>query len=78
MAEAEFQGSEGHGIMRLNHYVRRIQAGGVNPRPDIRVVEERAAMARRNGGLAPARPPYATRPPGGPGGLVGPSDADRG
>ncbi|QJR09837.1 putative oxidoreductase YjmC [Usitatibacter rugosus] len=49
MAEAEFQGSEGHGIMRMNHYIRRIQAGGVNPKPNIRVVEERAAMALVDG-----------------------------
>jgi len=49
IAEAEFQGSEGHGIMRMPHYIRRIQAGGVNPKPDIRVVEERAAMALVHG-----------------------------
>ena len=49
MAEAECQGSEGHGIMRLPHYVRRIRAGGVNPTPDIRVAEERAAMALVDG-----------------------------
>lgn len=49
MAEAELQGSEGHGIMRLPHYVRRIRAGGVNTAPDIRVVEERAATALVDG-----------------------------
>src|SRR5213596_403230 len=49
MAEAELQGSEGHGIMRLPHYVRRIRAGGVNAAPNIRVVEERAAMALVDG-----------------------------
>ena len=49
MAEAELQGSEGHGMMRLPHYVRRIRAGGVNTRPNIRVVEERAAMALIDG-----------------------------
>lgn len=49
MAEAELQGSEGHGIMRLPHYVRRIRAGGVNTQPNIRVVEERAAVALVDG-----------------------------
>jgi L-2-hydroxycarboxylate dehydrogenase (NAD+) len=49
MAEADLQGSEGHGVMRLPQYVRRIKAGGVNTRPDIRVVEERAAMALIDG-----------------------------
>ena len=49
MAEADLQGSDGHGILRLPHYVRRIQAGGVKRRPDIRVVEERAAMALIDG-----------------------------
>ena len=45
MAEADLQGSDGHGIIRLPQYVQRIEAGGINVRPDIRVVEERAAMA---------------------------------
>jgi len=49
MVESQAQGSEGHALMRIPHYVRRIQAGGVNPRPDIRVVEERAAMALIDG-----------------------------
>src|SRR4051812_45641330 len=49
MVMAQAQGSEGHGMMRLPHYVRRIRAGGVNVKPDIRVVEERAAMALVDG-----------------------------
>jgi len=49
MAEADLQGSDGHGMIRLPPYIRRIQAGGVNKRPDIRVVEERAAMALVHG-----------------------------
>ena len=44
-AEADLQGSDGHGVIRLPQYVQRIEAGGINTRPDIRVVEERAAMA---------------------------------
>ena len=49
MIEADLQGSDGHGIFRLPQYVRRIQAGGVNPRPNVRIERERAAMALVNG-----------------------------
>ena len=49
MADAELQGSEGHGAMRLAPYVKRIKAGGVNARPDIRVVAERPGMALLHG-----------------------------
>lgn len=45
MAEADLQGSDGHGIIRLPQYVKRIKAGGINKNPRIRVVQERAAMA---------------------------------
>ena len=45
MADADLQGSDGHGVIRLPQYVKRIQAGGINTRPNIRVVTERAAMA---------------------------------
>jgi LDH2 family malate/lactate/ureidoglycolate dehydrogenase len=49
MVQADSQGSDGHGLLRLPQYVRRIKAGGVNPRPVIRVVQERAAMALIHG-----------------------------
>jgi L-2-hydroxycarboxylate dehydrogenase (NAD+) len=45
MSEADLQGSDGHGVIRLPQYIKRIQAGGINKHPDIRVVQERAAMA---------------------------------
>jgi len=45
MAEADLQGSDGHGVIRLPQYTKRIQAGGINVRPQIRVVREKAAMA---------------------------------
>ena len=35
--------------MRLPQYAKRIKAGGVNVRPNIRVVQERAAMALIDG-----------------------------
>ena len=49
MAEADLQGSDGHGVIRLPHYARRIRAGGIKLRPDIRVLEERAGMALIDG-----------------------------
>jgi L-2-hydroxycarboxylate dehydrogenase (NAD+) len=49
MAQADLQGSDGHGVIRLPQYVKRIRAGGMNTRPDIRVVHERAAMAVLDG-----------------------------
>ena len=45
MTEADLQGSDGHGVIRLPQYIKRIQAGGINKTPQIRVVQERAAMA---------------------------------
>ena len=49
MAEADLQGSDGHGVSRLPQYARRIKAGGFNVRPNIRVVREQAATALLNG-----------------------------
>jgi L-2-hydroxycarboxylate dehydrogenase (NAD+) len=49
MAEADLQGSDGHGVSRLPQYVRRIKAGGFNVRPNIQVVREQAGMALLNG-----------------------------
>jgi L-2-hydroxycarboxylate dehydrogenase (NAD+) len=49
MAEADLQGSDGHGVSRLPQYARRIRAGGFNVRPDIRVVREQAGTALLNG-----------------------------
>jgi L-2-hydroxycarboxylate dehydrogenase (NAD+) len=49
MAQADLQGSDGHGVSRLPQYARRIKAGGFNVRPNIRVVREQAATALVNG-----------------------------
>jgi L-2-hydroxycarboxylate dehydrogenase (NAD+) len=49
MAEAELQGSDGHGVIRLLPYARRIRAGGLNLKPDIKIVQERAGMAVLDG-----------------------------
>ncbi|HEY6353141.1 MAG TPA: Ldh family oxidoreductase [Burkholderiaceae bacterium] len=45
MASADLQGSDGHGVLRLPQYVKRIRAGGINLRPNIRVVHERPGSA---------------------------------
>jgi LDH2 family malate/lactate/ureidoglycolate dehydrogenase len=49
MADAEVQGSDGHGAIRLIPYARRFLAGGMNLEPKVRVVKEKAAMALLDG-----------------------------
>ncbi|HEX2215163.1 MAG TPA: Ldh family oxidoreductase, partial [Xanthobacteraceae bacterium] len=49
MVEADLTGAEAHGIFRLPQYVRRMQAGGVNPRPRIRVDRTAPATALVDG-----------------------------
>ena len=49
MAQADLQGSDGHGVSRLPQYARRIKAGGFNTRPNIHVVREHAGTALLNG-----------------------------
>lgn len=45
MAQADLQGSDGHGVIRLPQYVKRIRAGGININPQIKVVQDKAASA---------------------------------
>jgi L-2-hydroxycarboxylate dehydrogenase (NAD+) len=49
MADADAQGSDGHGVIRLPQYVKRIRAGGINTKPTIKVVHEKAASALLDG-----------------------------
>jgi L-2-hydroxycarboxylate dehydrogenase (NAD+) len=49
MVEADLRGSDTHGVIRLPLYVRRIRAGGVNARPDIRAVSDRPSAALIDG-----------------------------
>src|SRR6266571_990801 len=44
MAEADARGGDAHGVFRLPQYVKQIQSGGINARPTIRMVSERAGM----------------------------------
>jgi L-2-hydroxycarboxylate dehydrogenase (NAD+) len=49
MASADLQGSDGHGVIRLPPYSRRILNKGMNLTPNIRAIEERAATALLDG-----------------------------
>src|SRR3974390_1677538 len=55
MTEADLTGADGHGIFRLPQYVRRLKAGGVNPRPQIKVSKTGPATALVGGdnGMGP-------------------------
>jgi LDH2 family malate/lactate/ureidoglycolate dehydrogenase len=45
MVEADLTGADSHGIFRLPQYVRRLRAGGMNPRPAITVSRRAPAVA---------------------------------
>jgi L-2-hydroxycarboxylate dehydrogenase (NAD+) len=45
MVRSDLAGADGHGVFRLPQYVRRIKAGGLNVRPQIRVERSGAATA---------------------------------
>ncbi len=45
MIEADLRGMHGHGIFRLPPYCRRIEAGGYNLRPDIKIKRETPVSA---------------------------------
>jgi L-2-hydroxycarboxylate dehydrogenase (NAD+) len=49
MTEADLTGADAHGVFRLPQYVRRLKAGGVNPRPNITVTKTAPATALVDG-----------------------------
>lgn len=49
MTEADLTGVDTHGVFRLPQYVRRLRAGGINPRPHIRATRTAAATALVDG-----------------------------
>jgi LDH2 family malate/lactate/ureidoglycolate dehydrogenase len=49
MTEADLTGADAHGVFRLPQYVRRIRAGGVNPRAGITVERTAPATAMVDG-----------------------------
>ena len=49
MVEADLRGSDTHGVIRLPLYVRRLQAGGIRKRPNIRLIADQPAAALVDG-----------------------------
>jgi L-2-hydroxycarboxylate dehydrogenase (NAD+) len=49
MAEADARGGDAHGVFRLPQYVKQIQSGGINARPNIRIVSDRPGAALVDG-----------------------------
>jgi L-2-hydroxycarboxylate dehydrogenase (NAD+) len=49
MSEADLTGADGHGVLRLPQYVRRLKAGGFNKRPNIKVARTAPATALVDG-----------------------------
>src|SRR3982074_595735 len=49
MAESDARGGDAHGVFRLQQYVKQIQSGGINARPNIRIVSDRAGAALIDG-----------------------------
>ena len=49
MAQADLIGQDGHGVFRLPMYIKRIQAEGLNTRPQLKVIEERVATTLIDG-----------------------------
>src|SRR6266576_2243921 len=49
MAAYDNSGADGHGVFRLPQYIRRIKAGGLNTRPEIKVIRQARAAALVDG-----------------------------
>lgn len=49
MGEADLTGADAHGVFRLPQYVRRLKAGGFNPKPNITVTKSAPATALVDG-----------------------------
>ena len=49
MVKADLMGQDGHGVFRLPMYIKRLRAGGLNPTPEFRCLEDRTATALIDG-----------------------------
>ena len=49
MVASDIAGADGHGVFRLPQYIRRIQTGGINTRPEIKVIRRARATALVDG-----------------------------
>lgn len=50
---AERRGISGHGLVRLEVYVQRLRSGGINPKPQMRLVEDNGAAVVLDGDDGP-------------------------
>jgi LDH2 family malate/lactate/ureidoglycolate dehydrogenase len=49
MVASDVAGADGHGVFRLPQYIRRIQTGGINTKPEIKVIRRARATALVDG-----------------------------
>ncbi len=49
MLAADYAGADAHGVFRLPQYVKRIKAGGINPKPNITIEKTASATAMVDG-----------------------------
>ena len=49
MVQADLSGQDGHGVFRLPQYIKRLQEGGMNPKPKIQILSQRTATALIDG-----------------------------
>jgi LDH2 family malate/lactate/ureidoglycolate dehydrogenase len=49
MAESDARGGDAHGVFRLPQYVKQIQSGAVNPRPNIQIISNKPGSALIDG-----------------------------
>ncbi len=63
LVDANVRGMHSHGVLRVENYIKRIQQGGTNPHPNIRIVRESPFSATIDGdnGLGSVVSTYAMR-----------------
>lgn len=49
IVHANVRGIESHGVIRMEHYLNKIKAGGINPKPEITIAKTSASTAIING-----------------------------
>ncbi|HBK80379.1 MAG TPA: lactate dehydrogenase [Nitrospinae bacterium] len=49
LAQAELRGTSSHGVIRIPDYMRRLETGAINTRPEVRVVKDAGALALLDG-----------------------------
>ena len=53
LVQADLWGKSSHGVLRVPHYVQRIESGAVNPRPTVRIVRGGGAFEIMDGDDGP-------------------------